>query len=255
MKVAVYTAIFGDKDEIREPINYKQSDGIDYFLITDNLNIKSYAYKIIHRKPFYDDITKNARFYKIKGLDIFKNYDVLIWHDANIQMINNKIDVLVNKLDGKDFIFFRHPERNCIYEEAIKCIQLNKDYPFTILKQIYYYKKKGIDKNKNLFATGIFIQNRKQILESVLNTWWNETRLRSRRDQLSLPFALLSNNVTPNILEVDIRCNEYSVFHQHKHKSYNFLSKETPNSYNPISKKIAIVFILLLKKLYINKNL
>ena len=35
MKIAVYTAIFGDKDELRSPFNYESSYGIKYYLFTD----------------------------------------------------------------------------------------------------------------------------------------------------------------------------------------------------------------------------
>mgnify|MGYP000211890011 FL=1 len=45
--IAIYTAVFGGKDEVREPINYVKQENIDYFIISDDKELKSNCYKII----------------------------------------------------------------------------------------------------------------------------------------------------------------------------------------------------------------
>lgn len=248
MKVAIYTAIFGDKDELKEPFNFSKSNHIDYFLITDNDDIKSINYKVIFKKSTYDDITKNARYYKVKGLEMFKSYDYVIWHDANIQIIHSKIYSLIRLIDNKEIALIKHPERDCIYDEAIKCIELEKDYPFKIFKQIFFYFIHGINRNSGLYATGLFIINKNIISNAFLNIWWNEIRNKSRRDQLSLPYALSVGQIEPHILNEDIRNNEYSIFHSHKHKTYNYISSNNPKPFSSFSKYLAIKMICLLKK-------
>lgn len=249
MKVAIYTAIFGDKDELYEPFNFRKSKHIDYFLITDNFDIKSIHYKVIFKKPIYDDITKNARYYKVMGLELFNDYDYVVWHDANIQVIHSRVTHLITLIDKKVIALFKHPERDCIYDEAIKCIELEKDYPFKVLKQIFFYFIHGINHNSGLYATGLFIINKKIISNEFLNIWWDEIRDKSRRDQLSLPYALSVSQVEPIILNEDIRNNEYSFFHSHKHKSYNFISLNKPKPFSSFSKYLAIEMIRFFKKI------
>lgn len=248
VKIAIYTAIFGDKDELKDPTNYSSENGIDYFLITDNKETQSLVYNIIVKKPTYDDITKNARYYKVNGLEIFNKYDYVIWHDANIQIIDDKIIKLIASIKNKEILLFKHPERKCTYDEAIKCIELEKDYPLKVLKQVLYYYKNGIKNNAGLFASGLFVLNRKFINQEFLNLWWNEIEQRSRRDQLSLPYALKVHNIQPIIIEDDIRDNDYSNFHNHKHKKYIFLSIGKPKGFNKTLKKLAIALIKLIKK-------
>ncbi len=247
MKIAIYTAIFGDKDEIKQPINYKKDDNVDYFLITDNEKSNFFNYEIIIKEPIYDDVTKNARYYKINGLEIFKNYDFVIWHDANLQIIHNKILSTLDFIQNNGIAFFKHAERNCIYDEAIKCIELEKDYPFKILKQIIQYYKCGIKNEIGLYDTSIVAKNNKLIYEEFLNLWWNEIKYKSRRDQLSLPYSLKEFKVVPGIMQGNRSENAYSLFHGHKHTKYNFLSIGKPKRFSSGKKKLAIALIKLIK--------
>ncbi|AFL81691.1 Protein of unknown function (DUF616) [Aequorivita sublithincola DSM 14238] len=249
MKIAIYTSIFGDKDEIRSPLNYRKSAYIDYYLITDNRESIPLDYNIIYKEPIFDDITKNARYYKINGLEIFKNYDYVIWHDANLQIVDNEIMNILDYVWNKGIAFFQHPERNCTYDEAIKCIELEKDYPFKIFRQIYFYFKLGLKNDTGLYATGLFVKNNKLADSSFLYFWWNEIKSNSRRDQLSLPYALKKYNIRPGVIEGDIRNNKYSFFHQHKHREYRFLSTGKSKLVFEPSKFLTIKLIQLFKRL------
>ncbi len=114
----------------------------------------------------------------------------MIWHDANLQIIHNEIIKLLILLIIKKYAFFKHPDRICVYEEAIKCIQLEKDYPFKILYQIYGYYINGMKPETGLYDTSIVVKNSKLIRKEFLFFWWDEIKNKSRRDQLSLPYSL-----------------------------------------------------------------
>ena len=251
-KTAIYTAVFGGKDQVREPKGYKENEKIDYFLITDDRELKSNCYKVVFKKPIYDDITKNARYYKIIGLEEFKNYDFIIWHDANLQIVQDEILNVLKFVDNKGIAFFKHSDRNCIYDEAIKCIQLEKDYPFKILKQIYGYYMSGIKPEAGLYDTSIVVKNNKLISNEFLDLWWSEIKNKSRRDQLSIPYALKKFNIDPGIIKGRREKNEFTFFSKHKHSKYNYLSLSKPKPFNKWSKAIAIKIILFLKKINFN---
>jgi len=252
LKIAIYTAVFGGKDVVREPIKYVENENIDYFLISDDRGIKSECYNIIYKESKFDDITKNARYYKIIGLEEFSSYDFVIWHDANLQIVQDKILKVLRFVDYKGIAFFRHSERNCIYDEAIKCIQLEKDYPFKILKQIYGYYIDGIKCEIGLYDTSIVVKNSKLICKEFLDLWWSEIKYKSRRDQLSLPYSLKKFNIEPGIIEGRREKNVYTFFSKHHHSKYNFLSLSKPKPFNKWPKAIAIKIILFLKKINFN---
>ncbi|NIK92529.1 DUF616 domain-containing protein [Mangrovimonas sp. CR14] len=249
LEVAIFTAIFGGKDCVKDPLNYVENEHIDYFLITDDQELRSNCYNIIHKKPIYDDITKNARYYKILGLEAFKNYDYVIWHDANMQINHEEVPNLLKFVSKNGLAFFDHPERDCVYDEAIKCIKLEKDYPHQLLKQVLKYFLKGVKNNKGLFATGLFVRNNKFNNEDFLKSWWFETKTFSRRDQISLSYCLKKFQIIPIRINGDIRNNVYSIFHKHNHNRYEFLTTQKQIPFLVFQKKMTIRIILLLKKI------
>jgi hypothetical protein len=248
-KIAIYTAVFGGKDQVKEPQQYKENDNIDYFLISDDKELISNHYHLIYKKPIYDDITKNARYYKIVGLDKFKNYDFVIWHDANIQVKHMEMPNLVKFAVKSNYAFFKHPFRNCIYEEAIKCIKLEKDLPYKLFKQVVKYFRYGVENNIGLYATGLYVKNNQLNNDDFINEWWNETLQNSRRDQMSLPYCLKKLKIIPEIISGDIRNNKYSLFGKHKHSKHKFISSNKNKSIFPFQKYVAIKAIVILKKL------
>ena len=254
LKIAIFTAIFGGKDELKEPINFTSDVNVDYFLITDEPGIESKIYQIIYKKPIYNDLTKNARYYKIIGLDLFNEYDYVIWHDANIQINHNEIHNLISFATNTGFAFYSHSQRNCMYDEVIKCIKLEKDYPFILLKQVLKYFFAGVGNNSGLYETGLYVKNNKRMHLDFLNLWWNETKRYSRRDQISLPYCIKKIHIVPAIISGNIRKNKYSTFHQHKHSKYKFLTTSTEKPFVAVQKYIAIKTIAFLKKINFNRS-
>lgn len=163
MKIAVYTAIFGDKDILRDPIKYQEVENIDYFLFTDNPLVESKIYKKLLKPILFKDITKNARYYKILGAPELEKYDFSIWHDGNLQIRSDKILDLIKCLGNSDLATFKHPLRNCIYLESIACIKRKKDSPRIIFKQITKYFKEGLQSDIGLYETSILVKRQKKI--------------------------------------------------------------------------------------------
>lgn len=248
-KIAIYTAVFGNKDVLKPPLNFIKDDNVDYYFITDNIKLESYNYQLVLKDPIYDDITKNARFYKIYGLEKFKSYDFVIWHDANLQIIHDEILNSIKYVSNNGIAFFKHPSRSCIYVEAIKCIYKEKDDPYKILMQVYQYYRFGIKNESGLYETSIFVRNNKLISEDFLNLWWSEIKHKTRRDQLSLPYSLKVLNMIPGIIPGDREQNTFSLFSLHKHSEYNFMSSKKPKYFENFSRKVSIKLIKLIKSI------
>lgn len=246
LKIAVYTAIFGNKDKIKSPINLSKINQIDYFIITDNKENQSGIYEVIYREDIYSDITKNARYYKIFGIAAFEKYDYVIWHDANLQILHDKIPDLIDALKNKSMATFSHPIRTCFYDEAIACIQDKKEEPLTLFKQVFRYFRKRVPINSGLYETSILVRNNRIKNLEFNELWWKEIKKFSRRDQIALSYALYKYPVSINILKGERLNNPYSLYFEHFHNYYFHKSK---NNLNKIFKQEKIIqWIKALKK-------
>lgn len=94
-------------------------------------------------------------------------------------------------------VFFKHPVRTCAYEEAEVCIEQMRDREEIIRAQMKKYKADGYPMNNGLAAaTVVFRRHLNSDCIKFSNTWWEEIRNHSRRDQLSLNYSFWKNKLT-----------------------------------------------------------
>lgn len=221
-KICVYTCITGDYDNLQE-IKNKES-GIDYYCFTNNKNIKSNTWNVIYIEDNNLDNTRLARKIKVLGHPlILENYDISIWVDGFIsemhisEFIHNEC-----QLDKYDFICFKHSKRNCIYEEAEECINQGKDDPKLIKAEIEFLKEQNYPKDNGLIESTVLI--RRHNVESVKDTmklWFNMILNYSKRDQLSLNYAIYKTNPKVQIVDLNVFNNKYFIFIKHKDLTFD----------------------------------
>ncbi|MFW5885301.1 MAG: glycosyltransferase domain-containing protein [Patescibacteria group bacterium] len=193
--IVIYTAIFGDKDDLIEP-DFKV-EGCDFVCFTDNPNLKSDFFEVRRLKPEFEDPTLNARKCKLLSTYYLPDYKYSVWIDGNLKLKKDNIKQLIEQYLAKDDIaLFRHPERDCVYEEAEACIYYNKEDPSRIRKQVDCYRKKGYPKKNGLVMTSIlFRKNQSKKIKKLNEEWWRELRKRSKRDQLSFNYVAWKNKL------------------------------------------------------------
>ena len=91
----------------------------------------------------------------------------------------------------------KHPLRDCVYDEASVCIKIGKEKKSVIQRQMEKLRKEGFPENFGLFESGIIFRNHmhKKVVE-LDEAWWKEYLNYSKRDQLSLRYALWKNQIT-----------------------------------------------------------
>lgn len=247
MKIAVYTALFGDKDELLPPLNYQYNENISYYLFTDTAQ-NIFPYTTIVKPRIFDDVSKNAFYYKHMGDDIINNYDMLIWHDANIQLYYDKLNDLIDIGRNSFLSIFIHPDRDDFYSEAMTSIRVDKDFSLRILRQALYYFIKGMPAHAGMFATGILIKNQNIDSGNFYAMWWEHTLEYSRRDQLSIVYICYKTKQKINVIEGDIFNNVYSKYYLHKYKHY--IEKNQVMKYNyGFLKKLSYFCVKLMRKI------
>jgi hypothetical protein len=108
MKIAIYTALFGGKDDLKK---IDKSDNIDYIVFTDDPNLTSDDFKIILCSKKNEDPVRNAKYFKILSTKVLPEYDYSLWIDASITIKNIDINKLFNKyLENFDIALHKHPK-------------------------------------------------------------------------------------------------------------------------------------------------
>lgn len=210
MKQIIYTCITNNYDELQDP--YIISNDFNYICYTDTPH-KSDIWEI---RPILKNCASHiltSRFHKTIGANLI-DADITIWQDAKITFIQNQSHLF----DNKGITLIYHPKRNCIYDEAMKAIQLKKCDNKKIKQQIAKYKKEGMPINNGLYETAIVIRDKSQTSLNV--NWWNEIKLHSTRDQISLPYLIWKFNIKPNILNIDFLNNKLFTVNHHPFVDY-----------------------------------
>lgn len=215
-KVAIYTAIFGDKDDIKEPL--EKIEGCDFICFTDNPNLKSKTFDVRIVRSTFKDPTRNARMYKILPHRYLSDYEYTIWIDGSVIVKKNKIiEIIASYLKEHDIATFMHPDRKCIYEEAEACIALKKDSSDIIKIQIENYKRTGYPEKNGLISSGIILRrNSSPEIVAINEQWWEQINKFSKRDQLSFNYVAWKNNLKYKVIPGNIYENYYFRIIKHK---------------------------------------
>lgn len=198
-KNVVYTCITDGYDNLREPEYVNEN--FDYICFTDNAEInkesKVWVTREIPSELKHLSKVKQQRCIKICPHKYLSEYDVSVWVDGSIN-IRGDLKQLTKKLcsENNNTIFIgKHPQRNCIYDEANACVRLKKDVLENISPQIERYKKEGFPKQQGLVQTTVIIRRHNEpSCIDVMEMWKDELIKGSHRDQLSFNYALWKTN-------------------------------------------------------------
>lgn len=195
-KIAVYTVIIGNYDTLKVPKYFnllkKQAD----FYCFTNQKISSKNFKILKFNKEFDSPTKVSRYPKINSHEFFQNYEYSIYLDGSFQLICKDLNSLIKKHTSKgEIVRFRHPERDCLYEEGMICMKKGLDSKILIENQLDRYRVKGFPRGFGLGANGFIIRKNTPEVTKFNQKWWDEYINNSKRDQLSFEYARWCTNL------------------------------------------------------------
>ncbi len=212
--LAVYTAIMGNYDELKEPLFV--SDEIKYICYTNNPKLKSNIWEIRYVENTYKNNTYMARHIKINPHKFLSEFDTSVWIDGNFLILDD-IRKYIKKYQYKSKILcFPHYTRECICDEVAACINLKKGNKKDMLFQVVDYLKEGYPINNGLFETGCMIRAHNDAeVKELMEDWEKEILKYSIRDQLSFPFICWKNQFEPDICDVNIYQNNWLKYYKH----------------------------------------
>lgn len=197
--VIIYTCITGGYSHLEEPL-YRPKDVkfiafVDFDLPVNSLweKIDINAIKEIQGM----DPTRVNRYIKLHPHKFFKEYEYSIYVDSNIKVVGNMKKYISCIGKRVPIAANWHPSRYCLYSEARACMIEKKDSPNLIMQQIHSYRETGMPENFGLIEGGILIRKHNDLeCVRVMENWWKELCIWSKRDQISFPYALWKTGYT-----------------------------------------------------------
>jgi len=189
----VYTAITGDRDNRREDVLCFGDAGRFHRPV-----MEAKIYKILPHKFFDDNIT--------------------IWVDGNISLKESPERLVEEFLEDADISCFKHPFRKSIWEEfhVLKNdLRFNNEWLQTKLReQEEYYKKLDLQ-IIGLYECNFLIRRNTPKVRRAMNDWWAEICRWQWRDQVSFPYIVCKHKLKVNVINGDIRENNFFNHYEH----------------------------------------
>jgi len=213
-KYVVYTALFGNYDDLLPPAF---SDECDYVCFTDDPNLKSDSWKIIVVAATMPAHMMN-RLYKLKPHRYLSDYQASIYVDSNVEIKKDPRVLLEKYLGTSDFLAVKHVERDCIFSEALCCIASRKTECSLTLKQMHHYATEGYPAKNGLFENRVLIRSHnKEKVVHLAEMWWKEINSWTQRDQLSLCYVAWVEKIDIQAVSENPRFeNDYFKWYPHK---------------------------------------
>ena len=241
MRVAIYTAVFGDYDEPKEPP--AQDIDCDFFCFTDaprqqhasrwriiqvardsrlHPRMQAKRYKLLSHEVFPGGRLA-VRYDPLMALFFSRpRYDATIWVDGSLSLRSARFARDVRECLAKaSWAMFPHPDRDCIFEEAMASAAMLKYRCLPIEEQVASYRRRGIQPHSGLYACGVIA--RKEPLSAKLReankVWWAENLKWTYQDQLSLPFVLHQLGIGVDLIPGSLWHNDWFDWIPHKSES------------------------------------
>ena len=211
MRVCVYTAIYGEYDDLKPPA--PQSVPTDFICYTDNPAMRpAGAWRVVYdqRLPdlhprlrakwfkthphllFPDGRPPAWRYHAADPRRLWHRYDAVIWIDGSIRVTGAAFARdMAASLGPEGTAFCRHPDRDCIYDEATASLRWAKYHGLPIAAQVESYRAEGYPAHHGLMACTVIVRDpRATQWHAIDEAWWQENLLWTYQDQLSLPVVL-----------------------------------------------------------------
>jgi hypothetical protein len=189
-----YTAITGWRDSLKD-----QPETTGQYIAFTDIPVKSETWETRPIPRDFCDPTRNAKLPKVLAHQ-YLDTDYSLWIDGSIELKRSPEDIL-ELLGDNDICFMGHPESN-IYNEADLVIHQAKDTKARVEEHMDKYRKIDGSQYWEMVCASAILRRHTPEVERFNEIWWSEICTGSRRDQLSLPYALRKSGIKWGILPI-----------------------------------------------------
>ena len=200
-RLAVYTALTGGYDTLRQPES--ERDGVDYFCFSNDIREERIGAWRIRPIPFEDsDPVRVSRFPKLNPHLVLPEYEASLYVDANV-LVTAELDAATDRVlaSGTLCAMVPHPDRKGTFEEGLFVLRHSMGEPFKVYRQMRSLIQTGFRDDAGLFVCSVIF--RRHLDPKVIafsEAWWRGFQAGAKRDQLSVMPALAEAGLRPDIL-------------------------------------------------------
>jgi hypothetical protein len=138
------------------------------------------------------DPLMQAKRYKVLAHEVLPpGTEFSLWVDGSMEFSSRlRPDEMARLyLVDADLALFKHPIRNCLYDEAHRCDVVKLDDSAVMAKQMNRYRAQGYPRNNGLAECAVILRRHTPAVARLNEMWWKEIVEGSRRDQLSFDYV------------------------------------------------------------------
>lgn len=143
---------------------------------------------------------RDAKLYKILPHLVLPEYEYYIWLDSTHILESDPDELIDTYLTKHDIAVFKHPERDCVYEEGKLVQKIRYDHSNLIQEQLDFYRDMDYPEHNGLYELPVRIQKNTKKTKQLGLMWWEQICMFSSRDQISFPFVCNQLNIKPSIM-------------------------------------------------------
>ena len=188
MKIAVYTAITNNYEELIRDQNFSNAD---FFIFSDQ-EIDDEHWTYLPVTNLFQDPRRNARYHKMLPQLYFRDYDWWVWIDGSIRI---KTDISEKIEEGADIIVLRHPDRNCAYQEIRECLRQRLDEQAILERERTKLERDKYPHDNGLAETKVLIRKNNEKVVKFNQYWFLQMAKGTVRDQVNFNYAAWKTKV------------------------------------------------------------
>jgi alkaline ceramidase TOD1/glycosyltransferase MUCI70-like protein len=216
--VAIVSSVYGQYDRLR-PVFDQTGLSVEWVLVTDKAPSDSLGWRVvIEERPGVhpNRAAKKAKFLPWTYTEAYAS----IWIDGSFQVISPNF---AREAIGyaKPIAQFKHPWRDCLYQEAICTVAINRYAPQQALieEQSKFYRENGHPEHWGLWATGVIARYHTPSVRALGYSWMSDVNEWSFQDQVSQPYSLRQARLYPECFPGDYFSSPWIRYMGHKHES------------------------------------
>jgi len=211
MNLIVYSAIYGGYDEV------KQQPLKSVPVLFSDREASTWDTRIVDRPEQHPRM--RAKYFKCNPHKELV-CDVSVWIDGSATIRHPSFeDWCIEQLGDNDIALIKHPERDCIYDEANYCQFMQKYQGVPVVEQVQEYQKQGYPAHAGLWACGLLIRRHNDRIKQFNRMWWRHNKKYTYQDQLSFPVCAKACELKISTIELPNLLNNGVVTFGTPHKS------------------------------------
>lgn len=246
MRTCLYTVLTGGYEVFNEQPLVEKTGEIPFICFTDDTSLERPGWEFRPLKAIFpSDPVRSQREVKIRPHRYLPDFDASLYIDNSV-LLKVPPQKIIERFQGSELSIPHHSFRRTVADEFAEVLKERLDDEGRILEQFddYYRAKPEILRARPFWGGILMRQHHTAEMIEFADTWASHVNRYSRRDQLSVNFAMDVAGVAPTPMQID---NFNSWFHAWPRARNRNQNRRTHQAHNALERRRALLSELLEK--------